>query len=277
MSENQIHPSAIVEEGAQLGARVVIEPYAIVKKNVILEDDVVIKSHAYIDGHTRIGQRSVVFPYASIGTVTQDLKYKGETTYVHIGQDCQIREFVTINSSCGEGTEVRIGHHCLIMAYCHVAHNCSIGDRVIMANNVALAGHVVVGDYVVIGGMTPVAQFVHIGAHAMVGGMSRIAQDIPPFTIGGGDPYKMGGINLVGLKRRNFSLTDRNLLAKAFNLTYRGSLGLEESLERILAELEPTPYILQWVDFCKNSKKGLIGFADRQLRKDSAIAEGSVQ
>jgi UDP-N-acetylglucosamine acyltransferase len=261
MSQTNIHPSAIVEPGAKIGKNVTIEAYAVIKATVTLEDDVVIKSHAYIDGHTTIGEGTVVWPSASIGTKTQDLKFKGETTYVVIGKHCEIREFVTINSSCNENSVVRIGDHCLIMAYCHVAHNCEIGNRVIMANNAMLAGHVIVEDFAIIGGMTPVHQFCRIGQYAMVGGFSRITHDIPPYTIGAGtSPYKLGGLNLVGLKRHGFPLEVRRALAKAFRLTYRSGLRTTEALDQIESEWESCPHVKHWIDFCRASKRGLIGF-----------------
>lgn len=260
MTQSNIHPSAIIEPGARIGKNVTVEAYAIIKGTVTLEDNVVIKSHAYIDGYTTIGEGTIVWPSASIGTKTQDLKFKGEKTYVVIGKHCEIREFVTINASCHEGTYVKIGDHCLIMAYCHVAHNCEIGNRVIMANNAMLAGHVKVDDFAVIGGMTPVHQFSHVGRYAMVGGFSRITHDIPPYTIGAGAPYKLGGLNLVGLKRHGFPLEVRRSLAKAFKLTYRSKVRLDEALNLIENEVEMNPHVQHWLDFCRASKRGLIGF-----------------
>lgn len=260
MSESNIHSTAIVEKGAKIGKNVIIEAYAVIKSTVVLEDNVVIKSHAYIDGYTTIGSGTVVWPSASIGTKTQDLKFKGEKTYVVIGKNCEIREFVTINSSCNENSVVRIGDNCLIMAYCHVAHNCEIGNRVVMANNAMLAGHVIVEDHVVIGGMTPVHQFSRIGQYAMVGGFSRITHDVPPYTIGAGSPYKIGGLNRIGLKRHEFPLEIRLSLAKAFKLTYRSNLRLEEALTLIEKEIAINPHLKNWVDFCRNSKRGLIGY-----------------
>lgn len=258
MKECNIHPSAIIEKGAQLGKDVVVEAYAVVKANVILEDRVVIKSHAYIDGYTTIGEGSTVYPGASIGTKCQDLKYRGEKTFVKIGKNCDIREFVTINSSCNEGSAVQVGDNCLIMAYCHIAHNCIVGNRVIMSNNATLAGHVEVGDYVTIGGLTPVHQFVRIGSYAMVGGMSRITHDIPPCTIGAGIPYKFGGLNIIGLKRHGIPLHTRKELAKAFKLVYRSNLHLEVALKRIEQEVELLPEIRYWITFCRESKRGLM-------------------
>ncbi len=256
---SNIHPQAIVEPGAKIGKNVTIEPFAVVKSTVTLEDNVVIKSHAYIDGHTSIGEGTVIWPSASIGTKTQDLKFRGEKTYVVIGKRCEIREFVTINSSCQENSVVRIGDECLIMAYCHVAHNCEIGNRVVMSNSAMLAGHVIVEDCAIIGGMTPVHQFSRIGCYAMVGGFSRVPRDVPPYTVGGGFPYKFGGINIIGLKRHKFPLEVRVALSKAFKITYRSGLHLEDAISQIESEIAPHTEVKHWIEFCKNSKRGLLG------------------
>lgn len=256
---SNIYPQAVVEPGAKIGKNVTIEPFAVIKSTVTLGDNVVIKSHAYIDGHTTIGDGTVVWPSASIGTKTQDLKFRGETTYVVIGKNCEIREFVTINSSCQENSTVRIGDQCLIMAYCHVAHNCEIGNRVVMANSAMLAGHVIVEDCAIIGGMTPIHQFSRIGCYAMVGGFSRVPRDVPPYTVGGGFPYKFGGVNIIGLKRHKFPLEVRVALSKAFKITYRSGLHLEEAIRQIEEQIEPHKEVLHWIDFCKNSKRGLLG------------------
>ncbi len=262
---SNIHPSAVVESGAKIGKNVTIEAYAIVKKTVTLEDNVVVKSFVYIDGYTTIGEGTVIWPSASIGTKPQDLKFRGEKTYVVIGKNCEIREFVTINSSCQEGTTVKIGDNCLLMAYSHVAHNCEVGNRVIMANNATLAGHVIVEDNAIIGGMTPIHQFSRIGRNSMVGGFSRITHDVPPFTIGAGVPYKLGGINLVGLKRHGFSLEERKSLHQAFKITYRLGMGLGEALEYIEKNVPLNSYVNHWISFCRNSKRGLIGMTGSDL------------
>ncbi|MBA2369741.1 MAG: acyl-ACP--UDP-N-acetylglucosamine O-acyltransferase [Candidatus Protochlamydia sp.] len=255
----QIHPTAVIAPGAKIGKNVIIEPYAVIHSpHVVLEDNVVIKSHVYLDGHTTIGAGTTIYPSASIGTKTQDLKYRGEKTFVRIGKNCDIREFVTINSSCQEGSVVEVGDNCLIMAYCHVAHNCKVGNGVIMSNNATLAGHVTVDNYAIIGGLTPIHQFVRIGAYAMVGGMSRVTHDIPPFTIGAGIPYKFGGLNIVGLKRHGINLEARQELSKAFRLLYRSQLYMEEALNRIERELKPLPEIKQFVSFCRQTKRGLM-------------------
>jgi UDP-N-acetylglucosamine acyltransferase len=256
---SNIDSKAHIETGAKIGKNVTIEPFAVIKKNVIIEDNVVIKSHAYIDGNTTIKEGAVIWPGASIGTKTQDLKFKGEETFVVIGKNTEIREYATINSSCNENSTVSIGDNCLIMAYCHVAHNCVVGNKVIMSNGAMLAGHVTVEDNVVIGGMTPVHQFSRIGTFSMVGGFSRVSHDIPPFTIGGGYPYRLGGLNLVGLKRNNFSLDIRNSLAEAFKMVYRMNLRLDEAIEKIENELKMSSELKHFVNFCKTSKRGLIG------------------
>ncbi len=259
MGKQNIHPTAIIEKGARIGSGVTVEPYAVVKAGVTLEDGVIIKSHAYIDGNTLIGEGTIIYPSASIGTKTQDLKYRGEKTFVRIGKNCEIREFVTINSSCQEGSVVEVGDNCLIMAYCHIAHNCKVGNCVIMSNGASLAGHVIVEDFAIIGGMTGVHQFVNIGCYAMVGGMSRISHDIPPYIICGGIPFKYGGINVVGLKRHKFPLDTRKELAKAFRLVCRSPFRFDEAMIKCDEDLEKIPEIEHWIKFCRNSKRGLMG------------------
>ena len=256
---DKIHHLAVVDPKAKIGKNVVIEPYAVVKEHVTLHDNVTIKSSAYIDGHTTIGKNSTIWPGAVIGTKTQDRKYRGERTYVKIGSHCEIREFATINSSCQAESEVSVGDHSLIMAYCHIAHNCQIGSHVTMSNNSLLAGHVIIEDYATLGGMTPVHQFVHIGCHTMVGGMSRVTHDVPPYTIGGGIPYSLGGVNRIGLKRRNFSFEVRKALFQAYRLIYRSRLLLHEAIAAIENEVEMFPEVRHFVDFCKQTKRGLIG------------------
>lgn len=274
MTKSNIHPTAIIEPGAQLGEGVVLEPYTVIKSNVVLHDRVVIKAHAYIDGFTTIGEGTTIYPAASIGTKTQDRKFRGEKTFVKIGKNCEIREFVTINSSCHENSVVQVGDNCLIMAYCHVAHNCSLGNNVIMSNNSALAGHVIVEDHAIIAGFTPIHQFVRVGCYAMVGGMSRVTLDIPPYTIGAGIPYRLGGLNLVGLKRHGFPLYTRQMLAKAYRLIYRSKLHLSEALDRIQKEVDPIPEVKHWLTFCQQSKRGLVGLQGvTKGSKEAVISE----
>ena len=256
---SNIHSTAIIEPGTKIGDNVTIEPYVVIKSTVTLGDNVTIKSHVYLDGNTTIGDGTVIWPGASIGTKAQDLKFRGERTYVKIGKNCEIREFVTINSSCQEGSTVKVGDNCLIMAYCHIAHNCEIGNHIIMSNGSMLAGHVTIEDYAIIGGMTPIHQFVRVGEYAMVGGLSRITNDVPPYTLGGGVPYKLAGLNRIGLKRHNFDYEIRKDLTQAYKLTYKSGLYLTEAIERIKSDITPSRFIEHWINFCHNSKRGLIG------------------
>lgn len=258
MGKAGIDPMASVDPEADIGKNVTIEPFAVVKGTVTLEDGVVVKSHAYLDGNTTIGEGTVIWPGVAIGTRAQDLKSQDADTYVRIGRGCQIREYTTINSSCGEGSTVSVGDNCLIMACCHIAHQCTVGDNVIMSNNAILAGHVEVEDQVVVGGMTAVHQFVRIGRNSMVGGMSRITHDVPPYCLVAGIPPKMGGLNMVGLKRRGFPLEVRKQLSRCYRLLYRSGLHYEEALDQIRAEVELVPEVQHWLGFCEKSKRGLI-------------------
>lgn len=265
-----IHPLAYIEEGVIIGRNVTIEPFATIKKGVVLGDDVVVRSHAYLDGQTTIGEKTQIFQGVIIGTPPQSTHYKGESTRIQIGKQCVLREYCTVHASVEEGKEeeslVSIGDGCMLMAYAHVAHNCRVGDGVIMANNATLAGHVIVGKHAIIGGFTPIHQFCRVGCYAMVGGMSRVNQDIPPYTIGGDIPYRLGGLNLVGLKRKGFSLETRCALAEAFRLVYRSQLSLDKALEQIERNLPQLPEIVQWTTFCKNSPRGLIGLNSSRKR-----------
>jgi len=259
MPQANIHPAAIVEEGAVIGENVTIEPFAVIKKNVKLGKNVVVKSHVSIEGQVTVGEGTIIYPGAVIGCAPQAIKYRGENSQINIGKNCQIREYVTINSSLGEGSVINIGDNSMIMAYSHLAHNCTLGQNVIISNNAAISGHVVVEDYAIIGGKTAIHQFVRIGKYAMVGGFSPLGQDVPPFTIGRGEPFRFGGLNLVGLKRHGFPLETRQALSQAFRLVYRSQLKLDEALSRIEEEVDLMPEVQYWIDFCRSSKRGLIG------------------
>jgi UDP-N-acetylglucosamine acyltransferase len=255
----KIHPTAVIEPGAELAEGVEVEAYAVIKSGVRLKEGVVVKSHAYLEGNTTIGERTVIFPGARVGTKCQHRRFNGDHTFLEIGKDCEIREFVTINSALEEGSRTSIGDNCLIMAYAHVAHNCRLGTGVILTNCATLAGHVSVENYAIIGGMTPVHQYVQIGCYAFVGGLSRISHDVPPYTLVGGNPCKVGGLNLVGLKRRGFAFDVRCELTKAFRLVYRSGLHLEEALDKISEEVTLCAEVRHWLDFCQRSRRGLIG------------------
>ncbi len=223
-----IHPTAIVENGAVLGADVSIGPFCIVGSEVELGDRVRLVSHAVIAGRTRIGADSAIYPFASIGHPPQDLKYRGEASRLEIGRKAIIREHVTMNPGTeGGGMLTKVGDECLFMVGAHVAHDCLLGDHVIMANNATLAGHVEVGDFVILGGLSAIHQFVRIGPHAMIGGMSGVEQDVIPYGMVMGDRANLSGLNIVGLKRRGFSRDGIHTLRTAYRLLFaqEGTMG----------------------------------------------------
>jgi len=229
VNDTRIHPTAIVGSGAKIAEGVTIGPYCIVGDNVELGSDVELVSHVCVAGKTSIGGNSRIFPFASIGHQPQDLKYHGEESCLTIGENCIIRENVTINPGTeGGGMVTRIGNDCLFMANSHIAHDCRVGNNVILANSVGLAGHVIVDDYVTFGGICVVYQFVHVGAHAFIGAHSMVDGDIIPFGMAVGNRAKLAGLNLVGLKRRKFSREDIHTLRTAYRMIFSSEGNLRE-------------------------------------------------
>lgn len=229
---NNIHPSAIVEDGAMLGEGVQVGPFCIVGKDVKLGDGVQLISHAVVTGLTTIGARSTIFPFASIGHRPQDLKYAGEPSTLEIGSDTTIREHVTINpGTAGGGMITKIGDHCLIMIGVHIGHDCIIGSNVIMSNNVTFAGHCHVGDFVIMSGYSGSTQFVRIGAHAFVGGLTKVEKDLIPYGTAVGNPAELGGLNLVGLKRRGFDREAIHNLRTAYRMIFSTEGTLRERVD----------------------------------------------
>ncbi len=253
-----IHKTAIVHPGAQVGQGVEIGPYAVIGEHVILGDGTSVGTHAVIEGWTEIGRDNRIFQFASVGAVPQDLKFHGEKTWLRIGDRNTVREFVTLHLGTeGGGGETVIGNDNLFMSYSHVAHDCRVANRVILANGATLAGHVIVDDFAILGGLSAVHQFTRIGCHVMVSGGAMVAQDIPPYTIAQGDRAKTVGLNLVGLQRRGFSEPVIRGIKRAYKLVYRSGLRVEEALERIAAELEQTPELRAFIDFIRNSERGI--------------------
>ena len=217
----QIHPTAIVAPGATLAEDVSIGPYCVVGGEVVLGAGVTLIAHIVVDGRTTIGEKTRIFPFASIGLEPQDLKYRGEKSRLVIGRHNTIREHVTMNPGTeGGGMVTRIGDHGLFMVGAHVAHDCQIGDHVIMANNATLAGHVVVEDYALLGGLSAVHQFVRIGQHAMIGGMSGVERDVIPYGQVMGDRARLSGLNIIGMQRRGFSREDIQTLRSAYQFLF---------------------------------------------------------
>ena len=234
-----IHPTAIVEAGAKLGADVKIGPYCIVGPAVELGDGVELVAHVVVAGHTRVGPRTRIYPFASIGHPPQDLKYKGEPSKLLIGSDNTIREHVTMNpGTAGGGMLTSVGDHCLFMVASHVAHDCRVGDHVVMANNATIGGHVVLDDWVILGGLAAVHQFVRIGKHAIIGGMSGVENDVIPYGSVMGDRARLAGLNVVGLKRRGFDRDALHDIRRAFRLLFADEGTMAERLTDV-AELFP--------------------------------------
>lgn len=253
----QIHPTAIVAPGADLAKDVEVGPYAVVGEQVRIGSGTRIMAHAVIAGATTIGARCTIFPFASVGQQTQDLKFKGGTPRVEIGDDTTLREFVTVNAATADGDVTRVGSGCHIMAYAHIAHDCIVGNGVIMANCATLAGHVVVEDLATIGGLTGVHQFVRIGRMSFIGGCSKVVQDVPPFMLADGNPLRIHGLNVVGLKRRGVSEKALGALKNAYRFLYRENLTIQEALVRIEREIELVPEIVALVEFVRASTRGI--------------------
>lgn len=231
---NLIHPTAIVDPKAQLADDVRIGPYSIIGENVSIGSGSVVGAHCIVDGYTQIGKNNTLYRFCSIGGNPQDKKYDGEPTRLEIGDGNTIREYVTINTGTVQdvGT-TRLGNDNWIMAYVHIAHDCQIGNHTVIANAVQLAGHIHIDDWVVLGGLSAVHQFVRIGAHAMIGGTSSIRQDIPPYVIGAGDPFRPVGINSEGLGRRGYSTEDIAALKEAYRMLYRRKLTIAQATQEI--------------------------------------------
>lgn len=252
----KIHPTAIVEDGAQLGADVEIGPYSIVGPNVSLGDGVKLHSHAIVGGNTEVGAETVIFPFASVGLPPQDLKYDGEESRLVVGARNRIREYVTLNPGTEHGGMItQIGDDCLFMASSHVGHDCIIGSNVILANSVAIAGHCVVGDYAIFGGLSCIQQFGRAGAHCFVGGASATEKDVIPFGMAIGNRATLAGLNLVGLKRRGFEREDLRGLMDAFKEIFQSDEGtLHDRAEQVAAGSE-NPHVKELTDFLLADKK----------------------
>ena len=257
-----IHPSSVIEDGATIGANVRIGPFCYIGPNVEIGEGTELKSHIVINGHTKIGRDNVIFQFASIGEINQDLKYQGEPTRVEVGDRNRIRESVTIHRGTTQGGSLtKVGNDNLLMVNVHIAHDCLIGNRCIIANNGTLGGHVTLGDFAIIGGMTAVHQFCQIGAHVMVGGCSGVAQDVPPYVIAQGNHATPYGLNLEGLKRRGFEKESLHAIRNAYKTLYRSGKSLEEARSEIAEMAKADPNVKVFSDFLEDSaqsKRGII-------------------
>ena len=246
-----IHPTAVVERGAEIAEGANIGPYCVVGPHVVIETGVKLLSHVVVTGRTKIGENSLVFPFASVGHQPQDLKYHGEPSRLEIGRNTILREHVTVNPGTeGGGMLTRVGDNCLLMMSAHVAHDCVIGDNVILVNNATLGGHVQIGDWAIIGGLSAIHQFVRIGRHAMIGGMSGVEADVIPYGSVVGNRAHLAGLNLVGLKRRNFSRDVIHDLRRAYRLIFAQEGTQTERLANVadlFTTVEPVMEIVQFM------------------------------
>jgi len=254
----EIHPTAIVHPKASIADGVKVGAYSLIGENARIGKDTVIESHVVVEGWSEIGQRCHLFPFVSIGAPPQHLRYRGEPTRVIIGDDNQIREFVTIHrATAGGGGETTLGHGNFIMAYSHIAHDCRVGNQVIMANASTLAGHIEVEDFAIVGGLVAIHQFVRVGCYAIIGGASAVPKDVPPYMCAAGNRAQLFGLNSVGLKRHRFPETTLSALKQAYRILFRSHLTLAKAMEKVQAEIPSLPEIKHLLDFLKSSKRGV--------------------
>ncbi len=258
MSATGIHPSAVIEDGAQIGEGCVIGPFCHIGSSVVLGDRVELKSHVVVSGKTEIGEETIVFPFSVIGEIPQDLKFKGEETRLVIGKRNRIREHVTMNTGTeGGGGVTRVGDDGLFMAGCHVAHDAQVGNRVIVVNSAALAGHCVLEDDVIIGGLSGVHQWVRIGQGAIIGAVTMVTNDVIPYGLVQAPRGRLDGLNLVGLKRKGVDRSDITALRAAFQMLAQGEGAFQDRARRLGAETQ-SDYVQQIVDF-------VLGDSDRSF------------
>ena len=257
--KSEIHPTALVDEGARIADSARIGPFCQVTSGVTLGEGVELLSHVVVTGRTTIGARTRIFPFASIGHQPQDLKYKGEPSSLTIGSDCLIREGVTMNPGTeGGGMETTVGDRCTFLANSHVGHDCRIGSDIILSNNVMLAGHLTVGDFAGIGGGAAVIQFTRVGAHSYLGGMSGLENDLIPYGMALGNRAHLSGLNIVGLQRRGFSRDDIHTLRRAYRLLFADEGTLVERMEDVENEFKDHPIVREIVAFIRErGKRGL--------------------
>lgn len=253
----KIHQTAIVHPDAVIGAGCEIGPYCIIGKDVVLGANCRLHSHVVIDGVTILGEGNEIFPFASIGLKTQDLKYKGGITKTIIGNYNTFREYVTIHSATGDGESTIVGSYNHILAYCHIAHNVVLGNHVIMSNVATLAGHVIVQDYAVIGGLAAVHQFCRIGKMAIIGGCSKVVQDVPPYMLADGNPAATRTINKVGMERNGVSEAAQSALKQAYKILFREGLNTSDAIKKIKAELPELVEIKELVEFIETTERGI--------------------
>jgi UDP-N-acetylglucosamine acyltransferase len=254
----KIHPTAVIDAGAEIGSDVEIGPYCIVGAEVRIGTGCWLQNHVTICGPVKIGAGNRFHAFCSIGQRTQDLKYAGEPTYLEIGAENTFREFVTVNRATAAGSITRVGNKGNFLAYSHIAHDCVVENHVVFSNNGTLAGHVLVQDYAVIGGLTAIHQFCRIGCHAITGGCSKIVQDVPPFMIADGNPAVVRGVNVVGLERRGYPADTIRGLKEAYRVLYRSNLNTKQAVEELDKSFGVLDEVRQLIAFVEGSQRGII-------------------
>jgi UDP-N-acetylglucosamine acyltransferase len=258
-----IQPLAYIHPQAKIANSVVIDPFAVIHKDVEIGEGTWIGSNVTIMDGARIGKNCKIFPGAVISAVPQDLKYAGEQTTVVIGDNTTIREYVTINRGTNDKWETKVGKNCLLMAYCHIAHDCEVGDNCIFSNNTTLAGHITIGDNVVLAGMVAIHQFCKVGSHAFVTGGSLVRKDIPPYVKVAREPLSYAGINSVGLRRRGFTSEKINEIQEIYRVLFVKNNNVTKALDIIEADFSPTEERDEIINFIRNSNKGVMkGFGN---------------
>jgi UDP-N-acetylglucosamine acyltransferase len=255
--DRMIHPTAVIHPRAVIGAACEIGPFCVIGERVVLGKSCKLHSHVVIDGHTQLGEGNEIFPFASIGLKTQDLKWKGGITRTVIGDKNTFREYVTVHSATGDGEVTTIGSHNNLLAYSHVAHNVTMGNHIIMSNVGTLAGHVTVEDHAIVSGLAAVHQFCRIGRMSIIGGCSKVVQDVVPFMIADGNPAETRTINKVGLERNGVSEAVQAALRQAFKILFREGLTISNALTRIESELPPHPELAHLIAFVRQSERGI--------------------
>ena len=263
-----IHPTAIVEDGAELGEDVTVGPYSIIGAKVQIGDRTRIGPHVVIDGFTSLGPENVIFQFASVGAAPQDLKYKGEPTKLEIGAKNVIREYVTLNPGTLTGrSKTVIGSGNLFMVSSHVAHDCVVGNNNVFANSVALAGHVSIGNNVILGGLSALHQFTRVGDYAFLSGGAMVVSDVPPYCFGDGDPCHLRGINLIGLKRAGFTEREMSDVKRAYRFHFGARGSVERNLKELPPELAEGSRVKFMIDFIAGSERG-IATPQKQLSRN---------
>ena len=254
---SEIHPTAVIQEGARIGEGCSIGPYCVIGPNVILGIGCELHSHVVIDGHTEIGSENTFYPFASIGLRTQDLKWDGGTTWTRVGSNNTFREYVTVHSATADGDATVIGSHNNLLAYTHVAHDCQLGDHIIMSNVGTLAGHVIVEDRAIVGGLAAVHQFCRIGTMSIIGGCSKVVQDVPPYMMVDGNPAATRTLNKEGLKRNGVDEDTQKSMRQAYRILFRSEQTFTNAVKQVRADVATSPELEHLLAFIESSERGI--------------------